>query len=367
MPLLSLSDLPFVRSKDAIAVDIGTYSIKILHIKKHGDSYHLVKWGTVPLADINRDISPAERKNAILSRLAEYLAVEKIAVKNIVTSVSGNQVIVRHVQLQKMSREELEKNIAMEAEPYIPFGITEVDLSFYILPGDVDSQKMDAIIVAAKKEVVSAKIEMLNTLNLRPVVVDIDAFAISNAYELNSDKTLNETVLIADIGASATNISIIANHVSKVVRDVYVAGNTFTKAVMKAASCDQKTAEDLKANNIIIVTPEDKDKISSDNQKLQVSTALTQTAKELLTEIQKSIDFYISQRAENTVNKILISGGSANIKNLDKYLSQQLKAAVEIFNPLRAIIEGEKVPQEFATEFAVSVGLGMRYENDVKK
>ena len=118
------STIPFVRSKDAIAIDIGSYSIKILFIKKSGRSYSLVKWGTVPLQDINRDVSPTEKKNAIISRLAEFLAVENISVKNIVTSVSGNQVIVRHVQFPRMSREELEKTMTVfprdeNGNPYI--------------------------------------------------------------------------------------------------------------------------------------------------------------------------------------------------------------------------------------------------------
>jgi type IV pilus assembly protein PilM len=355
--------------KESIAIDIGTFSIKIVQLKKSGNSYTLAKWGVVPLSDINKDVSPVERKNVILSRLSDYLQREHILTKNVISSISGNQVIVRHVQFPKMPYEELAKNIFTHAEPFIPFDLNEVDLSFYIIDSSLEGPqaKMETVLVAAKKEFTQWKLDIFNTLNLRPVVIDIDAFAICNAYEMNLDKETLETVLIANIGTNTTNIAIIANRVSRVVRDVFVAGNSFTKAVMRALSCDLKVAEEAKLNNIVIATQEEKDKLTADGQKdaIAVSSALTQTAKELLIELQKSIDFYISQKPENTINRVLITGGGANLKNLASYLSQQLKIPVEIFNPLKKVNGAHLVPEQVIPELSVAVGLALRSENDI--
>lgn len=386
-----LHQLKIFSPRDSFAIDIGASSIKVVYLKSEGNRYRLEKWAVIPLSEDEIEISPQDRKNAspgelkgtthalspqdrknvILSRLAEFIAKEKFPTKNVVSSISGNQVIVRYVRFPRLSREELSKTIQFEAEPYIPFDIREVDLSFHII-GDVvenGQKKMDAILVAAKKEVIQAKVEIFNDLNLRTVVIDIDSFALENAYEIGVDNAVSEAVLIINIGSSITNMSIVENHTSRVVRDIFIAGNSFTKAIQKNMGCDIKTAEDLKTRYKILVTVEEKEKTLAENQKeaLQVSTALSTVAKELLGETQRSIDFFISQNPERSINRILLSGGSANLKNLDKYLQQELKIPVEIFNPLKNVTNGDVVPENLATQLAVATGLATRRENDIVK
>lgn len=365
---IKLPKLPFLKPKESIAVDIGTSSIKILYLKRSGNKYTLVKWGVMPLTENVVELAPQETKITAVARIGEFLAKEKILIKNIVTSISGHQVIVRYVHFPKLSYEELSKTIRFEAEPYIPFDIREVDLSFHIL-GDVtiDGQKkMETILVAAKKEVVQNRLDIFNELNLRLIIVDIDAFALVNAYELNRDPNTSETVMLINLGSAVTNIAIVENGYSKVVRDIFISGNTFTKIIQKNSACDLKTAEDLKSRYGILVTAEEKEKTLADNKKeyLQVSQSITTVSKDLLVEIHRSIDFYISQNPEGSITRILLSGGSANIKNLDKFLSQELKVPVEIFNPLKNVIGGETVPENIAPQLTIALGLGVRHEND---
>lgn len=355
-------EIPFVRSKDAVAVDLGSSSIKIIYLKKSGNSYTLVKWGLINLKEANKIIPFQERRKAVINHLIDLLTKENIPIKNAVTSVSGNQVIVRNVQFNKMSVSELEKTIPFEAEPFIPFDINDVDLSFYILPNGNPQQKMDVMVVAAKKEVSKNKLDILDSAGLRPVVIDIDTFALCNAYELNSDPSSKETVLIANIGTNITNISIIAGHTVRVVRDVYFGAANFINDLIKLISMDTKSAEEAVISGSI--NTENGGTQNLEAEKLSVSDILTETAKGLFTELSKSIDFYISQQPDSSVNRVLICGGGALINNLDKYLSKQLKTPVDIFNPLRALKGSEKIPKNIAHQFAVAVGLGLRYEND---
>ncbi|MBN1823337.1 MAG: type IV pilus assembly protein PilM [Endomicrobiales bacterium] len=371
LPQVKLPELPFLKPKDAIAVDVGTSSVKIAYLKHAGSKYTLLKWGLIPINEGSVDLSPQERKGIVETRVAEYLAKEKIPTKNIVSSVSGNQVIVRYVHLPKLSREELVKTIQFEAEPYIPFDIREVDLGFHVL-GDVveeGQKKMETILVAAKKDVVQSRLEIFNDIGLRMVIMDLDVFALQNAYEINRDHSQNETVLLINIGNSVTNMAIVENGVSKVVRDVYISGGSFTKAIQRNLACDIKTAEDLKSRYSILVTAEEKEKTLSQNQKeaLQVSTAMTPVLKDLLGEIQRSIDFFISQNPERSINRVLMCGGSCFVKNLDGFLHQELKIPIEVFNPFKSIAGGEIVPDNSAPLFAVAVGLATRRENDLGK
>ena len=374
IPAVKLPEIPILKNRDSVAIDIGSSSIKIVCLKPTGNKYTLVKWGIVSVNESGAELSPQDKKNIVVSRLAEFLAREKILTKNVVSSISGNQVIVRYVRFPKLSREELAKTIQFEAEPYIPFDIREVDLSFHII-GDIleeGQKKMETILVASKKEAVQGKLEIFNELALRPVVIDLDVFALQNAYEysnLNSETPVPETVLLINIGCNVTNMAIMENNVSKVVRDVFISGNSFTKAIQRNLGCDFKTAEDLKARHCMLVTAEEKEKTLSENQKeaLQVSSAITPIAKDLLGEIQRSIDFYISQNPERVVNRILLCGGSCLIKNLDKYLHQELKVPIDKLNPLQYILDSAIVPENIASQLTVAVGLAMRRENDIPK
>lgn len=371
LPEVKLPKLPFLKVKDAFAADLGSTAVKIIHLKQSGNKYSLLKWGVVSFSDSAADLSVQDRRNITAARLGEFLAKEKIATKNVISSVSGNQVIVRYIKLQKNTREVLNKTIQMEAEPYIPFDINEIDLSFHIL-GDVTEEgqkKMETILVAAKKEVIQNRLDILNDLGLRTIIIDLDTFALANAYEINTDQDTNETVLLVNIGSTVTNMAIIENRAPRVVRDVFISGTSFSKAIQRNMSCDAKTADDMKSRYGLLVTVEEKEKTLAENQKeaLQVSTAMTPVARDLLTEIHRSIDFYVSQNPDKAINRVLLSGGTANLKNLDKYFSQELKLTVELFNPLAKIEGGDTVPVNMACQLAVAVGLAVRRENDIPK
>jgi type IV pilus assembly protein PilM len=374
LPEINLPFLSFLKNRESIAIDIGSSAIKIVSLKHSGNKYSLLKWGVIPVNESGAELSPQDRKNIAVARIAEFLAREKIISKNVVSSITGNQVIVRYVRFPKLSHEELAKTIQFEAEPYIPFDIREVDLSFHIV-GDVveDGQKkMETILVASKKEAIQSKLEIFNELNLRTVLMDLDVFAIQNAFEyynLSSETPTQETVLLINIGANVTNMAIMENNISKVVRDVFISGNSFTKAIMRNLGCDFKSAEDLKFRYSLLVTAEEKEKTLSENQKeaLQVSSAITPVSKDLLIEVQRSIDFYISQNPERVINRILLCGGSSAIKNLDRYLHQELKVPIELFNPVKNMLDSASVPDDIAPQLAVAVGLAMRRENDINK
>lgn len=348
-----------------LGVDIGSYSVKIVQLKTVGNKFALVKSAVLPIPEeiVCQEIHPIEKKAVVASLIKNYISKEKLSIQNAATSVSGSAVIVRYVKFPKITKEELSKSIHFEAEPYIPFDIKEVNLGFYILGEVIEEgqKKVETVLVAAKKDIVQSKIEILQDAGLTPVIVDVDAFALESSYEVNKDPGVQETVIIVNIGANVTNIVILQNGISRVVRDIFIAGNTFTKALQQNFGCDFKSAETLKKQYGLLVTPEEKEEVLKQENKeaLQVSNALTGVAHDLLSEIHRSIDFFYSQRGEQyTVSRVLLAGGGASMKNLDKYISQELKIPTETFNPLNRI---EKVLEPSSSnELSVGVGLGTR-------
>src|SRR5882672_9530173 len=248
------------KKQDVIGIDIGTHALKLVCLKKTGSQWSLVSWGIIPYADdIPLDTPLSDRRSQAVMALQNYLRTADLPSKKVVSSVSGNAVIVRYVKMAKTSPAELAKSIKFEAEPYIPFNIEEVNLSFSIL-GETNENgqaQMDTVLVAAKKDSVDLRVELLREAGLQPVILDVDAFALENAYESVYPSAPTETVLFMNMGASFTNMSIVERGISRVVRDVFISGNTLTKAIQQQFQCDTKTAEQKKITYGLSENPSD--------------------------------------------------------------------------------------------------------------
>jgi len=279
-------------------------------------------------------------------------------------------VILRYVRLPLLSKSELMKTLPIEAEPFIPFDIKEVNLGAHILEQVVEDgqKKMEAVLVAAKKDVVQTRVDVLTAAGIAPVIIDVDAFAIEGLHEASKFKDEQGGVLYLNVGHGVTNLSIIENGITRVVRDIFIAGANFTKAVQKTSGTDWKGAEQAKGKHGILLTPEDKEKaLSEGNQEaLAVSQALTSVLKDLVGEMQRSVDFYLSQGAERSINRVLLTGGSAPLKNFAQALGTELKVPVDTLHPLEFLQdpEAEKIPAENAPALAVAAGLGLRRMKD---
>ncbi|MBN1383451.1 MAG: type IV pilus assembly protein PilM [Elusimicrobia bacterium] len=367
--------LPFVKPKESIAIDIGSYSVKIVQLKLVGNKWTLLRYFSVPTVNpAMAEITPVEKRQLVVDAILKIFSEQKITLKDVITSVSGNSVIVRYVKLPKLNPEQLAKTIQFEAEPFIPFPIQDVNISFQIL-GDVTedgAQKMETILVAAKKEIIQNKIDILIECGLKPVVVDVDSFAIENALSLNTtQEELNQVYLVINCGTTTTNISIVEDGTSRVVRDVFTASSSFTKALQRNLQIDWKTAEEKKMKFGILVTPEEKEEAlaQGNDEALQLSTILMSPARELVAECQRSIDFYQTQSAtERQINKVYLCGGGSLLSGLDKYISAQVHLPVEILNPFAKIADelvlSSEDPKNF-TQYAVAVGLATRKRGDL--
>ena len=358
-----------LKAKDAIGVDLGSTSIKVVQLKGSGGRWKLLRCAHLPLPNAGPDVAAPERRAQAVGLLKDYVRKQKgVLAKGAVVSVSGNSVIVRFVKFPKMSRDDLSKMIVIEAEPYIPFSIPEVNLDFQIL-GDVVEEaqkKMETILEAAKKEIINARVEIVQQAGLDPVLIDVDAFALQNAYEACVGGANRETVLIVHLGAFVTTMVIVENGVPKVVRDVFIAGNAVTKALQRNFQCDGKQAESTKVRAQLLVTPEDREKAMADPNKetLQMSTVILPVMKDLLAEIQRSLDFYLSQGSDRQVARVLLSGGASRLGNLMGYLAQELRLPVEMFDPFQRIDGAQSIAPEMRPLFSVAVGLALRREGD---
>jgi type IV pilus assembly protein PilM len=179
--------------------------------------------------------------------------------------------------------------------------------------------------------------------------------------------------MLLNLGATASNINILENGVSKIVRDIFIAGNSFTRAIQRNLQLEYSEAENLKKEYGLTLTgaEEELESIAAkDETKVQVSTILMPLIRELVGEVRRSIDYYQAQTGgEKSMDRIMLSGGSSRLKNLDRFLNDELGLSVEINNPFRGI-DTTRTPGtdwlELAPLFVVAVGLAIRREGDTK-
>ena len=233
--------------------------------------------------------------------------------------------------------------------------------------------RMETVLVGAKKEILQERVEIIQGAGLKLLIIDVDAFALENAYEITRNRERPETVMLLNLGATTSNINILENGVSKIVRDIFIAGNNFTRAIQKNLQVDYSEAENLKREHGLTLTSREEELESiaaKDETRVQVSTILMPLTRELVGEVRRSIDYYQAQAGgEKGLDRIILSGGSSRLKNLDRFFSDELGLPVDINNPFQGI-DTTRFPnrdlEDLAPLFVVAVGLATRCEGDSK-
>jgi len=345
--------------KSIVALDIGSYSIKLVQLSNSKKGYRLVNLASAPLLPEAIVDGALMDSGAIVEAIHGLLAGAKIKAADVAASVSGNSVIIKKITLPATTEEELADSIQWEAEQYIPFDIADVNLDFQIL-GEArdDSSQVEVLLVAAKKEIVDDYTAVINEAGLNPVVLDVDAFAVQNMLELNYEFEEGEVVAAANVGAELSMVNVFKDGISIFNRDVSNAGNRLTQEIQKRFGLGHDEAEGAKLGGEV-------EGVDADELKAVIS----ESAGSLASEIARTIDFYLATNPEDKIAKFYLSGGAANTTGLKELLSKKLDLDVEIADPFKSIICDEKkfdsdYLEDVGPSFAVAVGLAIREMGD---
>jgi len=347
------------RKKGVIGLDVGSSSIKLVELGESKNGYRLQNIGMLPLPPEAIVDGALMDSVTIIDTIRELVAQTKTRTKDVITSVSGHSVIVKKISLPVMSEAELEESIQWEAERYIPFDINDVNLDFQIFGSSAENPEvMDVVLVAAKKDIINDYVSVITEAGLNPVIIDVDAFAIENMLGINYEIEKDETVAIANVGASITNINILKNNMTAFTRDVFKGGNQITEEIQRQLHVDYDEAERIKVGS----------KIDATSQPI-IQNVLREASESLALEIGNSIEFFQSTSTYEKINRLYLSGGGAKIKDFDIILQQQIGIPVEIVNPFKKIEYDDKnfdldYLREIGPMMAVGVGLATRKVGD---
>jgi type IV pilus assembly protein PilM len=347
------------KSKTVVGLDIGSSAVKAIELRPVGKGYKVVACASEPVPSdsiVDGAIIDGAAVADAIRRLFENKAFKS---KDVAASLSGNAVIVKKINLPVMTEAELAESIYWEAEQYIPFDIQDVNLDYQILdPGTRADSKgtMDVLLVAAKKEKIADYTGAIAQAGRAPVVVDVDAFALQNAYEVNYGLDPNVVTVLLNAGASAINVNILSGDQSLFTRDISIGGNAYTDALQKELNLPFEAAEQLKKGQSV-------DGATFEEAK-PVLHAVTQN---VLLEIQKTFDFFKATASSDRIDRIFLSGGASRVDGFGQAVEDRFNAPVEEFDPFKKVALDSKLGVDraaMAPTAAVAVGLALRRAGD---
>ena len=350
--------LGFGKPKSVVGLDIGSSAVKAVELRASGKGWRVAAIASEPVPPDSIVDGAIIDGGAVADAIKRLFGNKAFKTKEVAASLSGNAVIVKKISLPVMTEQELAESIYWEAEQYIPFDIQDVNLDYQVIdPGNGADARgtMDVLLVAAKKEKIADYTNVITQAGRQAVVVDVDAFALQNAYEANYGSD-NGIVVLLNCGASATNVNIVANGLSLFTRDLSLGGNAYTEAVQRELNLPFDAAEQAKKGFPI-------DGHTYDD----VKPVLHAVTENLLLDIQKTFDFFRATALSDRIDRIVLSGGGSAVDGFAEALAERFHIPVEFFDPFRQVAF-DKPPAggvgELAAPAAVAVGLALRKAGD---
>jgi type IV pilus assembly protein PilM len=342
----------FGRSKSTVGLDIGSGQIKVAVIDHSKKEPELVRAAVVPLlADAIVDgevMDPGIVSEAIQSALA---AADVPKTKTVVTAVGGRDVIIKKIQIERVKEAQARELMRWEAEQHVPFDMESVELDFQILDPDADGVEMSVLLVAAKRELIEAKMRMLTDAGLDGGTVDVDAFALHNAFEVNHPNAMDGIVALVNIGHEVTNINILENGIPILTRDLALGTRRFREDLQRERGLGADDAQEL---------------IQGYDRSPHLDAVLESRGEEIAVGIERAAAFLAtSSRNGGQVKSIFTCGGGARIPGLTNVLADRLRLQVQQANPLAnlRIRDGAMdnlVTDEVAPLLMLPIGLALR-------
>ena len=336
------------RNKSLIGLDVGTHSVKAIELT----------WSNGPVIT-GFGYAELPSPDAVAETVLDVLRDNEFHSRRVVTSVSGRSVIVRYLTMFKMSADDLRTAIRYEADKYIPFDVDEVVLDCQ--PFDVDgvgnlgSNEMRVLLVACKRAVIDEQLRVLAASGLQPELVDVDVFALGNAFELAvgvDPETGSRVSALVDVGATKTSVNLMRAGVSLFTREIHTGGMIFTTSIANRLGLKHGDAEALKRN------PGDEYE--------RVRQSVGAAVDDLASEVRLSFDYFENQ-FDLGIDEVLLSGGGSRLVGLDQDLSRIFGRPTTVWDPTGDFpIAAGSVDVDslnvHVPELAVAVGLASRIQ-----
>ena len=342
----------FGRKKMTVGLDIGSGLVKVAVIDHSRGAPELTKVAIVPV--LNDAIVEGEVMDPGLVCEAINAALEAAGVKGkkeVVTAVGGRDVIIKKIQIERVKESQARELMRWEAEQHVPFDMESVELDFQILDPDDDGLEMSVLLVAAKRDLVESKTRLLGDAGVTATAMDVDAFALHNAFEVNYPDAMHGIVALINIGHEATTINILDDGVPILTRDLTVGTRRLREDLQREFSMSADDAAAL---------------LQGFDRSAQLDQIIEGRGEEVAVGVERAAAFLASSsRSANRLRAVYTCGGGARVPGLNEVLAARLRVPVEQASPLASLRVRDGafdtlVTDEVAPLLMLPIGLALR-------
>lgn len=340
------------RNKTTVGLDIGSGFVKVAVVDHSGTEPELVHVSHTPLiadAIVEGEVMDPQ---IVVETIRSLFDAANIKSRNVVTSVGGRDVMVKKIQMDRMKESDAREVIRWEAETHVPFDMENVQLDFQILDPRDDGLQMNVLLVAAKREVVDQKVALLRDAGLTPTLVDVDSFALHNAFEYNYPDAMNGTVALVNVGHEVSTVNVLQDGTLILTRDVPFGSRRMREELRRLHGLTPDEAE------AVVQGRSDRARDFRD--------LINEGSEELALGVERAVAFLsLGDSGGGNLSRAYLCGGGSRIPGLADVVAARLRARTEMANPLQRLRVRANVTtlfpvDELAPMLMLPVGLALR-------
>ena len=339
------------KNKTTVGLDIGSGLIKVAVIDHSKREPELVRVTVTPLLADAIVEGEVMDPGIVAEAIQTALAAADVKTKVVVTAVGGRDVIIKKIQIERVREAQARELMRWEAEQHVPFDMESVELDFQILDPVGDGLEMSVLLVAAKRELIESKIRILTDAGLDPAIVDVEAFALHNAFEVNHPEGMNGVVGLLNIGHDVTTINIIDEGVPLLTRDLTVGTRRVKEDLQRERGLSADDAQKL---------------IQGYDRSPHLEGIVETRGDEIAVGLERASAFLAQNSRSGQMRAIYTCGGGSRIPGLNESLAARLRTTVQQANPLANLRVAEGAMQSLVTDeiaplLMLPIGLALRH------
>lgn len=353
---LRLEELFTKKQPPIVGIDISSSAVKVLELSKSGDHVRVERYAVEPLpqnAVVEHAITEVEQVGEAVERAVKRSGTK---LKHAAVAIPAAHVITKIIKMSaSMTDQERHTQIEMEADHYIPYPLDEVNLDYCVLGiSESNAEEADVLMAACRKEVVEDYLAVIQRPGLIPQVVDVETFAMENAYGLIASHMpgggMEKTVAVLDVGATTTNINVVHNNRSVYTRDHAFGGRQLTEEIQRRYGLSYEEAGLAKKQGGL-----------PDNYQTDVLRPFMEA---MCQEIMRALQFFYSSTPFNSVDQMLLAGGCAQIAGVDELVAARIGVPAMVANPFASMSLNSRIKPQLlsndAPSLMIACGLALR-------
>ncbi len=344
------------KTPSVLGIDVSSSACKVLELSRADEHCRVERYAVEPLPQnsvVEHAITEVEQVAQAVERAVKRSGSR---CKHAAVAVAGAHVITKTIKMPAtMSENDLQTQIEMEADHYIPYPLDEVNMDYQVIGATEDNpEEMEILMAACRKEIVDDYVAVIQAHGLTPAVVDIETYAMENAYSLIAQHMpgggMEKTVAILDVGATTTNINVIHNNRSVYSRDHTFGGRQLTEEIQRRYGLSYEEAGLAKKQGGL-----------PDNYQTDVLRPFMEA---MCQEAMRALQFFYSSSPFNNVDQVLLAGGCAQIPGIDEMVSARIGVPAMVANPFASMSLASRIKPEMlandAPSLMISCGLALR-------